>query len=46
MKAIDGGINKTKIKAKGEYDVDNSGEEAFQNNRFSKIFKLWKKLYF
>ena len=36
MKAIDGGINKTKIKAKGEYDVDNLGEEAFQNNNLVK----------
>ena len=36
MKAIDGGVNKTKIKTKGIYDVDNLGEEAFQNNNLVK----------
>ena len=32
MKGLEGGLNKTKIKAKGSYDVENLGEEAFQNN--------------
>ena len=36
MKAIDNSIVKTKITAKGEYDVDNLGEEAFQNNNLIK----------
>ena len=36
MKAIDNSINKTKITAKGSYDVDNLGDEAFQNNNLIK----------
>ena len=36
MKAIDGGINKTKITAKGEYDVEALGEEAYQKNNLIK----------
>ena len=36
MKAIDEGVNKTKIKTKGKYDVDNLGDEAYQNNNLVK----------